>query len=205
MVNILENIPNWWIKRENILVFLQTWSTNASNFRAKKILKSFGVSCDIYWQSYWSIFRYCYLSYWMFETNFWDVASRFCIFGSVSERITWGEHPHQSMVLGHVHFKNTFFTECLQSENNTCWQKNLQQFQALFSMFVVKWCEKKAFIENKKTWCRSSRPYLCLCSSWCNGSYHSQKSGKTLITNMIIYTRTSLAWVLLLEAPLKAF
>ena len=130
-------------KRKYFSFFLQTWSTNASNFRAKKILKSFGVSCDIYWQSYWSIFRYCYLSYWMFETNFWEVPSRFCIFGSVSERITWGEHPHQSMVLGHVHFKNTFFTECLQSENNTCWQKNLQQFQALFSMFVVKWCGKQ--------------------------------------------------------------
>ena len=130
-------------KKRKYSRFLQTWSTNASNFRAKKILNFFGVSCDIYWQSYWSIFEYCYLSYWMFETNFWEVPSRFCIFGSVSERITWGEHPHQSMVLGHVHFKNTFFTECLQSENNTCWQKNLQQFQALFSMFVVKWCGKQ--------------------------------------------------------------
>ena len=96
-------------KKRKYSRFLQTWSTNASNFRAKKILKSFGVSCDIYWQSYWSIFRYCYLSYWMFETNFWEVPSRFCIFGSVSERITWGEHPHQSMVLGHVHFKKYIF------------------------------------------------------------------------------------------------
>ena len=144
MVNILENIPNWWIKRENILVFFYKPGPQMPRISARR--KSwffFGDSCDIYWQSYWSIFEYCYLSYWMFETNFWEVPSRFCIFGSVSERITWGEHPHQSMVLGHVHFKNTFFTECLQSENNTCWQKNLQQFQALFSMFVVKWCGKQ--------------------------------------------------------------
>ena len=114
-----ENICRWAPKNKT-----KTWSTKASNFRAKKILKNvlwiyggcvavlgnhfiivlFGIVLDILClRSTFATFLDILKRFRMLETNFWDDFSRFCIFGRVSERMTCGEQPHQSIVLQKVH------------------------------------------------------------------------------------------------------